>query len=114
VDAGGCSDGALVAGVGDDDAGLDVTSGVDAGAAQAASRATKATDERGWKRDTTGSVLRRTATNVARAIRRMPGRARDPNPAIQRQGSMATPELISLIVAVIAWIVLLGAIAPDP
>ena len=31
----------------------------------------------------------------------------------RRQGSMATPELISLIVALIVWIVLLGTLSGD-
>ena len=33
--------------------------------------------------------------------------------ASPRQGGMATPELVSLIIVVIAWIVLLGGLAPD-
>jgi hypothetical protein len=37
----------------------------------------------------------------------------DPIRPSRRQGRMATPELISLIVALIVWIVLLGTISTD-
>jgi hypothetical protein len=40
---------------------------------------------------------------------RLPHPGRDPIRVHRRQGCMAPPELISLIVAVIAWIVLLGS-----
>jgi hypothetical protein len=40
---------------------------------------------------------------------RLPHRRRDPIRVHRRQRGMAPPELISLIVAVIAWIVLLGS-----
>jgi hypothetical protein len=52
-------------------------------------------------------------TNVLVRVRQMPGRVAHPMRASRRQGDMATPELISLIVVVIAWIVLLGGLAPD-
>jgi hypothetical protein len=37
----------------------------------------------------------------------------DPIRRDERQGRMATPELISLIVALIVWIVLLGSMSTD-
>jgi hypothetical protein len=37
----------------------------------------------------------------------------DPIRRDRRQGRMATPELISLIVALIVWIVLLGTMSTD-
>jgi hypothetical protein len=43
----------------------------------------------------------------------MPHPSADPIPPLERQGSMATPELVSLIIAVIAWIALLGTLSPD-
>jgi hypothetical protein len=43
----------------------------------------------------------------------LPHRRTDPNRDWQRQADMATPELVSLIVAVIAWIALLGSLSPD-
>ncbi len=46
-------------------------------------------------------------------VRRMPHPSTDPIPTPERQGSMATPELVSLIIAVIAWIALLGTLSPD-
>ena len=52
-------------------------------------------------------------TNVARAVRRLPGGTGDPKRRLRRREGMALPELLALIVAVIAWIVLLGGLAPD-
>jgi hypothetical protein len=48
-------------------------------------------------------------------IRRSPtdGFDTDPIRLHRRQGRMATPELISLIVALIVWIVLLGTLSAD-
>jgi len=48
-------------------------------------------------------------------IRRSPTEGFDTDPIIlpRRQGRMATPELISLIVALIVWIVLLGTFSAD-
>jgi hypothetical protein len=43
----------------------------------------------------------------------VPHRRGDPIRVERRQGCMAPPELISLIVAVIAWIVLLGSFAVE-
>jgi hypothetical protein len=37
----------------------------------------------------------------------------DPSRAPRRQSGMETPELVSLIVVLLAWIVLLGTLAPD-
>jgi hypothetical protein len=37
----------------------------------------------------------------------------DPIRPSRRQGSMPTPELISLIVALVVWIVLLGTMSTD-
>jgi hypothetical protein len=37
----------------------------------------------------------------------------DPIRVLRRQKGMATPELVSLIIAVIAWIALLGSLTPD-
>jgi hypothetical protein len=37
----------------------------------------------------------------------------DPSGTVARQGGMATPELISLIIALILWIALLGSMAPE-
>jgi hypothetical protein len=37
----------------------------------------------------------------------------DPVPAPRRQGSTPTPELISLILALVLWIVLLGTLSTD-
>jgi hypothetical protein len=37
----------------------------------------------------------------------------DPIELPRRQGSMPTPELISLIVALVVWIVLLGTLSTD-
>jgi hypothetical protein len=37
----------------------------------------------------------------------------DPIRPPQRQGGMPTPELVSLIVALVVWIVLLGTLSPD-
>jgi hypothetical protein len=38
---------------------------------------------------------------------------RDPKRSRRRHDRMATPELISLIVALVVWIALLGTLAPD-
>lgn len=38
----------------------------------------------------------------------------DPSEGARRQVGMATPELISLIIALILWIALLGGMAPEP
>jgi hypothetical protein len=38
---------------------------------------------------------------------------RDPKWSRRRPDRMATPELISLIVALVVWIALLGTLAPD-
>jgi hypothetical protein len=38
---------------------------------------------------------------------------RDPSVLPRRQRGMATPELISLIVALVLWIALLGSMAPE-
>jgi hypothetical protein len=48
-------------------------------------------------------------------IRRSPtdGFDTDPIRVHRRQGRMATPELISMIVALIVWIVLLGSMSTD-
>jgi hypothetical protein len=43
----------------------------------------------------------------------LPHRRTDPIRDRQRQADMATPELVSLIIAVIAWIALLGSLSPD-
>jgi hypothetical protein len=43
----------------------------------------------------------------------LPHCSADPIPVRRRHDGMATPELISLIVAVIAWIALLGTLSPD-
>jgi hypothetical protein len=37
----------------------------------------------------------------------------DPSGVAGRQVGMATPELISLIVALVLWIALLGSMAPE-
>jgi hypothetical protein len=37
----------------------------------------------------------------------------DPIRPARRQRGMATPELVSLIIAVVAWIALLGTFSPD-
>ncbi|HEX7172184.1 MAG TPA: hypothetical protein VF365_06210 [Candidatus Limnocylindria bacterium] len=44
---------------------------------------------------------------------RLPHLRGDPIGISRRQGYMAPPELITLIVAVVAWIVLLGSFTPD-
>jgi hypothetical protein len=53
-------------------------------------------------------------TNVTGPVRQVSHRITDPLAAAGRQGGMATPELISLIVALVVWIALLGSIAPEP
>jgi hypothetical protein len=44
----------------------------------------------------------------------MDGFDTDPIRTTRRQGGMPNPELISLIVALVVWIVLLGTLSTDP
>jgi hypothetical protein len=52
-------------------------------------------------------------TNVTRRVRHVSHRTADPTVTARRQRGMDTPELISLIVALILWIALLGSMAPE-
>jgi hypothetical protein len=52
-------------------------------------------------------------TNVTGPVRQVSRRIADPSGTARRQGGMATPELISLIVALVLWIALLATMVPE-